>query len=152
MIREPGQPDRFARQMPRASQGVRSPGFSRQSATKPPEGGTTNGRTAYRLTDLGTLGGTMSKANAINAAGQAVGESATSGGAVHAFLYNGGKMRDLGTLGNGNSCANGINAAGQMVGRSGSGSADCLAFLYSGGRMTSLGTLGGPTDMRRRYQ
>ena len=80
---------------------------------------TLDSRPSYRLTDLGTLGGKMSRATAINAAGQVVGEAATSSGATHAFLYAGGKTRDLGTLGGGNSCAYGINATGQVVGSSG---------------------------------
>ena len=58
----------------------------------------------------------MSRANAINAAGQVVGEAATADGATHAFLYTDGKMKDLGTLHGGNSRAYGINAAGQVVG------------------------------------
>ena len=72
----------------------------------------------YRLTDLGTLGGKTSRAYAINAAGQVVGEAATAAGATHAFLYADGKMTDLGTLHGGNSVAQGINRLGQIVGRS----------------------------------
>ena len=55
-------------------------------------------------TDLGTLGGGTSAAYGINAAGQVVGESATSGPGTHAFLYSGGTMTDLGTLGGTHSC------------------------------------------------
>src|SRR5262245_3073785 len=43
----------------------------------------------YHLTDLGTIGGSQSVANAINASGQVVGYSLTSGGDTHAFLYSG---------------------------------------------------------------
>ena len=98
---------------------------------------------SYRLTDLGTLGGATSSAVGINAAGQVVGHAATATGAIHAFLYDGGRMKDLGTLRGGNSYAVGINAGGQIVGCSGAGDDDCHAFLYSGGTMKDLGTLGG---------
>jgi probable HAF family extracellular repeat protein len=48
------------------------------------------------LTDLGTLGGSWSRATAINDKGQVVGEAATTGDlASHAFLYSKGTMIDL---------------------------------------------------------
>ena len=140
ITREPGQPDRFIRRMLIAASqsGSSSNGLPQQPWCA-------GRRIVYRLTDLGTLGGATSNANAINAAGQVVGESDTATGAKHAFLYADGKMKDLGTLDAGNSCAEGINARGQVVGWSGPSEADCRAFLYSGGVMKRLGTLGGPT-------
>ena len=99
------------------------------------------------LTDLGTLGGTKSLVNGINALGQIVGESDISGDiARHAFLYSNGVMSDLGTLGGGNSSAHGINDSGQIVGNAQATSHDDKfaaynGFLYSAGVMNDLGAV-----------
>ena len=53
----------------------------------------------FRLTDLGTLGGSYSQGVAINASGQVTGTSNTADEATHAFLWDGTTMQDLGTLG-----------------------------------------------------
>jgi probable HAF family extracellular repeat protein len=99
----------------------------------------------YRAIDLGTLGGT-SRANAINAAGQVVGQSEIprvnlhedEPTKIHAFLWENGVMTDLGTVGHSQeSRANDINASGQVVGGSGG-----HAFLWEKGVMTDLDTLG----------
>ena len=102
---------------------------------------------SYTITDLGTLGGSQSWANGINASGQVVGESDTAGDtAQHGFRYANGVMTDLGTLsGTHSSSASGINASGQIVGVSyTAGDKQSLrAFRYTGNAMTVLGTLGG---------
>ena len=99
---------------------------------------------SYAIRDLGTLGGIYSVPNAINASGQAAGNSLTAGeAAVHAFLWANGKMQDLGTLGGANSGANAINAAGQVVGTSDRALVGSHAFLWANGKMQDLGTLGG---------
>ena len=55
---------------------------------------------SYRLTDLGTLGGSASYAFGINDVGQVVGRSSITGNReLHATLWNGGITTDLGTLG-----------------------------------------------------
>src|SRR3989442_15981841 len=68
--------------------------------------------------DLGTLGGTISIARAINDRDDVVGESRTAGELPHAFLYTAGVMHDLGTLGGDQSAAWDINDAGQVSGTS----------------------------------
>jgi probable HAF family extracellular repeat protein len=93
---------------------------------------TLNGTTGT-MADLGTLGGTTSKAFGINSGGQVVGFSLLADTSQHAFLYDG-VMRDLSTtalvpnLGgwtltyaaaisdNGYICGYGTNAAGQTHG------------------------------------
>ena len=51
------------------------------------------------MQDLGTLGGSYSRAYAINKTGQVVGGSLTSSEEMHPFLYSKGTMKDLGTFG-----------------------------------------------------
>src|SRR5216684_2174768 len=98
-------------------------------------------------TDLGTLGGTISVANAVNANGQVVGYATTAGNATtHAFSWTQvGGMVDLGTLGGTFSVANAVNANGQGVGyATTAGDAATYAFSWTQvGGMTNLGALGG---------
>jgi len=106
------------------------------------------------MTDLGKLkGDDGSVANAINDAGQIVGESSgfnpESPPPSRAFLWKKGVMVDLGTLpGRTWASASGINGRGQVVGTSGIISANARinarGFLWQNGRMTPLPKLGGP--------
>ena len=65
------------------------------------------------LVRLGTLGGSLSSASAINADGWIVGWGATRSGARHAFLWRDGRMLDLGTPpGSTNSCGRRDQRAG----------------------------------------
>src|SRR5690242_9057487 len=65
---------------------------------------------SYTLTDLGTLGGNASSANAIDAGGDVAGAAQLSNGLTHATLWASGKSaQDLGTLGGNSSNALAIN-------------------------------------------
>jgi probable HAF family extracellular repeat protein len=70
----------------------------------------------YKVTDLGTLGGTESIATAINASGEITGGSTNASNVYHAFLYSNGTMTDLGTLGGPSSQGQGINTTGEIAG------------------------------------
>ena len=97
------------------------------------------------IQDLGTLGGSNSRAIDINTAGQVIGASQIAGdGATHFFLWSaGGGMVDL------NATVNAeitgvveINDAGQIIGTYKTGGP--RAFLYTPGTgLRDLGTLGG---------
>src|SRR5829696_2238638 len=105
-----------------------------------------------QVQDLGTLGGSSSYATGINDSGQVIGDSYTSAGEQHAFLYDVGatpKMQDLGTLGGSSSYATGINDSGQVVGDSYTSAGEQHAFLYDEGatpKMQDLCTLGGSSN------
>jgi probable HAF family extracellular repeat protein len=99
---------------------------------------------AYTAIALGNLGGGWSYGQDVNARSQVVGQSATSSGEMHAFLWEKGVMRDLGTLGSPYSIAFALNDAGMVVGASNPAGADnSHAFVWNDGVMTDLGTLGG---------
>ena len=87
------------------------------------------------LTDLGTLGGTNSRAEGVNDAGQVVGSADTSAELQHAFVWEDGVMTDLNDLLPPDSGwvltrAVNINEAGQIVGR-GTINGETHAFLLS---------------------
>lgn len=96
------------------------------------------------MTDLGTLGGVQSGANAINNAGQIVGYASPPASSEHAFLYSGGKMTDLGVFFD-FSVANAINSSGVVVGEGdvllSNGNTADHAFVYDGGKLQDLNTL-----------
>ena len=99
----------------------------------------------YRLTDLGTIGGRFSTAEAINSAGQVCGASSIPDSSidVHAFFWNGHTIEDVGTLGTTAVCFD-LNRAGQVTGTSFlAGNASNHAFMWDGATLKDLGTLGG---------
>jgi probable HAF family extracellular repeat protein len=93
------------------------------------------------------MGSKWCSANAVNNAGQAVGEMIVASGAHHANIYKNQTITDLGTLDGLSSFALGINNSGHVVGKADSfvletGQPAIHAFLYSNGQMQDLGSLG----------
>jgi probable HAF family extracellular repeat protein len=99
-----------------------------------------------QTTLIPTLGGLDADGQAINGAGQVVGEADLPSLATHAFLWDGTTVRDLGTLGGENSVAYGTYASGQAVGCAQTASARYHPFRYQGGVMTDLGLPAGMTQ------
>lgn len=98
----------------------------------------------YNLIDLGTFGGTSSRASAINRAGQIVGTATRSDEMERAFLWSNGVMQDLGLpVGFQRSLAESINNLGQAVGTS---LFPIRATLWTNGGATDLGLLNGEQD------
>jgi probable HAF family extracellular repeat protein len=96
------------------------------------------------VSQLGTLGGGLSDARAVNARGYAVGGSRNADGAYRATSFYKGTVTDLGTLDGTSSWAVDVNDAGLAVGSAPvSGTSHAAAFYR--GRVIDLGTLGGNT-------
>ena len=101
------------------------------------------------MTDLGTLGGNYSTAQAVSADGAVVvGRAHEASNQSRAFRWTSAGMVDLGTLGGDFSAAYGVSANGAVVvGESrlanGDGGGD-HAFRWTSAGMVDLGTLGGP--------
>jgi probable HAF family extracellular repeat protein len=68
------------------------------------------------LTDLGTLGGLVSRATAINERGDVVGEAYDAAGVAHAVLWRRGRIIDLGAPAGGSSRALDVNDRGHILG------------------------------------
>jgi len=94
----------------------------------------------YTLTDLGTLSGnSVSKASALNNAGEVAGVSETPTAAI-ATMFSGGKATNISAPGSSVSLANAINRSGEIAGWM-NGSAvnfDPQAFLYSNGSVKNI--------------
>ena len=88
-----------------------------------------------RMTDLGSLGGTLRFPNDINIRGQVVGDMTLPGDeSQHPFLWDRGTLTDLGTFGGRNGDATWLNDAGEVVGWANfPGDAVRHAFVWSNG-------------------
>jgi len=133
------------------------------------------------IKDLGTFGGNLSQATAINNLGQIVGFSLnripdplsmfdklfggpSEGTQTRAFLWENEHMEDLGTLGGPDALGVFVNEGGQVAGFSytsstpnpNTGIPTTDPFLWKHGRMIDLGGLGGtlgfPNDLNNRGQ
>ena len=94
------------------------------------------------MRDIGTLGGTVGFAYAVNNRGQVAGISNLDGDNVfHPFFWDKKQgLKDLGTLGGDSGMAYSINEAGDIVGGADlPGTKDHHAFLWRHGVMTDLG-------------
>lgn len=99
---------------------------------------------SYSYQNLGTLGGGLSSAAAINGAGQIVGTSANAAGVDRATLWNANGIVDLGTTGGVHSRAQAINSQNEIVGSSAGVDTDQFrAASWSGSQATALPGLGG---------
>ena len=108
----------------------------------------------WTITDLGSLGGTRTVADAINENGQITGQSYTAGDAeAHAFIYENGIMRDIHTLeGSTFSEAFGINDNGEIVGSIYFPDLDeKRTFVFDGSIMHDLGVLGSESATIVKY-
>jgi probable HAF family extracellular repeat protein len=135
--------------------------LSHKAGHEPPGGGGGGGgepEVTYTVVQLGTLGGSESRAYDVNDTNQVVGWSSNAGAQDRAFLWedvNGndlsdaGEMIDLGTLGGGGSRALAVNNAGQVVGSADTATGELRAFLWQDlngnrvsdpGEMLNLGT------------
>src|SRR5439155_1689952 len=95
------------------------------------------------IQELGTLGGAVSQAKAVNPRGDVVGTSRDSVGRSRAFLWKQGSgIVDLRPSTGVNSSANDINEQGDIVGGGDTGFAAFHAYLLSEGTSGDLGTLG----------
>jgi probable HAF family extracellular repeat protein len=137
----------------------------------PPGGGqsaSAAGTTRYKVTDLGTLGGSFASGVGVNNRGEVAGVSVSPGDtALRGFIWRDGRIRDIGTLGGTQAGAGDINESGQFLGSSntatpappsifnqepgfcagpmvaGEPTLACHGFLADHGKLIDVGTLGG---------
>jgi probable HAF family extracellular repeat protein len=111
----------------------------------------------YTVTDLGTLGGSQSRAFGLNNCGRVVGDSWPSGSSSnHPFFWNDdnanglsdpGEMKDLGTLGGDSATASALNGAGVAAGSGFDASSNLHSFVWTAASgKTDIGTIPGDTQ------
>ena len=99
---------------------------------------------AYTVTDLGTLGGNFSKAEAISDSGLIVGQARRTNGLDQAFIWQDGVITNLFSIpAVTNSFANSINSRGQVVGYLYSTDSLRQGFFFSNGNVRMTGYLSG---------
>ena len=113
-----------------------------------------------KMTDLGTLGGSVGIGQCANERLQVIGKSSlathsaacfTGETGCHAYLWERGIMQDLGTLGGDNSEAIWINDAGEIAGSADLPGNDLHdAVRWKDGQILDLGTVGGDACSRGR--
>lgn len=87
--------------------------------------------------DVGSLGGNITRIRSLNNQGDAVGESTTADGALHAFLYSSGRMHDL-TATYGAGSVQAIDSRGDISGQT----ADGRAMVIRSGTVDAFGPPG----------
>lgn len=102
----------------------------------------------FTVIDLGSLGGSASRANGVNSAGVIVGMSLPSGpsAVTRPARWTNLAVEDIGPVGTGQGEAYAINAAGSVVGYARDASSRPRAFLRDSTGVTDVGTLGGLTS------
>jgi probable HAF family extracellular repeat protein len=102
-----------------------------------------------KMVAMGTLGGGMSQAYAINNRNQATGIAYLANGLAHAFIADAsGKMKDLGALAQlGDSWGFAINDSGVAVGQAQLTNGAEHAFVYNGTKMLDLNALVPPGSL-----
>ena len=145
----PRHPRRHARATPRGERG--GPGRRRRA---PPPTARTHAFSWTQsggMVDLGTLGGTTAYADAVNDAGQVVGQSSTRRPAsTHAFSWTeAGGMVDLGTLGGTTAARYAVNDNGQVVGASATTAGRQRVTTRSSGRSRAAWSTSAPSVAAR---
>ncbi len=98
----------------------------------------------YMVTDLGTLGGDISIAYAINDSGQIVGVAGTATPHTsHAFIYDGTMHDLLGAAGGASSVATAINGSGEVAGYNATTIFSANRAFFYDGTLHDLGNLVG---------
>ena len=83
----------------------------------------------YRMTDVGTIGGSGASGADMNSSGEVTGLADTADDSSRAFRWNGRRITSFGTFGGSSSFATGINDLGQITGAARTNTQDNHAFI-----------------------